>query len=291
LKTLYIIGNGFDLHHNLNTSYADFHKFVIENDSEIENFFEEYFKLEFGKDSFWKNFEVDLGTFNAEHFFDNYNHIDPIDEGFRPSFCFCLEDDLNQIAEEFLDKLKNLLFEWILEIEISSNVKLNLDSHAYFLSFNYTHVLEDYYQINKKYINHIHGDYKNNIDLIIGHNGELNIESDLDDNGDSSRTFFTDSKNISESIYFSLRKPVKEVLKQNAEYFNKLQKIENVFVLGHSLGEVDLPYFDEINKHVANAFWHVSYHNDHEIELFLNKLVGLGIKRNKIRFDKIGSLL
>ena len=36
-----------------------------------------------------------------------------------------------------------------------------------------------------------------------------------------------------------------------------MDKILNIFVIGHSLSKVDYPYFEEIIKHnKGNAFWH-----------------------------------
>ena len=37
MKTLYIIGNGFDLHHNLPTQYSDFSKYIQEKNVELYN--------------------------------------------------------------------------------------------------------------------------------------------------------------------------------------------------------------------------------------------------------------
>ena len=46
---LYIIGNGFDLHHNLKTSYANFCLYVRENDKELYEFLEGYVDVELDK--------------------------------------------------------------------------------------------------------------------------------------------------------------------------------------------------------------------------------------------------
>ena len=57
-------------------------------------------------------------------------------------------------------------------------------------------------------------------------------------------------------------KPTNEVIAQKMFWFNKLNQIEKVYVLGHSLSKVDMPYFQEIVKHLkGEQQWFVSYHN------------------------------
>ena len=69
---LYVIGNGFDLHHGLNTSYYAFSKYLKENDNElyykvVETFYK--YDLEgYKTDSNFNNmFDDGLHTFYAAH--------------------------------------------------------------------------------------------------------------------------------------------------------------------------------------------------------------------------------
>jgi hypothetical protein len=61
--TLYIIGNGFDLHHGIPSAYKDFGTFVKPNDPEIYGLIEEYFGID---DGFWSDFEARLAHFDAD---------------------------------------------------------------------------------------------------------------------------------------------------------------------------------------------------------------------------------
>lgn len=45
MKNLYIIGNGFDLYHGLDTKYQTFAKYLAENDSEVYDLLLTYYGL------------------------------------------------------------------------------------------------------------------------------------------------------------------------------------------------------------------------------------------------------
>lgn len=45
-------------------------------------------------------------------------------------------------------------------------------------------------------------------------------------------------------------------------FFRKSASSDEIYGLGHSLAEVDLPYFEKIASESPNARWYVSYYND-----------------------------
>ncbi len=57
-KNLYIIGNGFDLHHGISSSYNGFKKFVKENEVELYELIGKYLPV-------FKQQEVTLGHLRA----------------------------------------------------------------------------------------------------------------------------------------------------------------------------------------------------------------------------------
>ncbi len=61
-STLYIIGNGFDLHHGIQSAYKQFGTFVQSNDSELYSLIENYFGAD---NDFWSEFEMRLADFDA----------------------------------------------------------------------------------------------------------------------------------------------------------------------------------------------------------------------------------
>jgi hypothetical protein len=61
--TLYVVGNGFDLHHGIRSAYKDFGGFVKAHDSESYGLIESYFDVD---DEFWSHFEARLADFDAD---------------------------------------------------------------------------------------------------------------------------------------------------------------------------------------------------------------------------------
>lgn len=75
----------------------------------------------------------------------------------------------------------------------------------------------------------------------------------------------------------STTKKCSEIIKKHSAFFEGLSAIEEVYVIGHSLSEVDYPYFDEVNKY-CNAKWSIGYHSYEDMK----RLVEL-VKRLKLK--------
>ena len=60
MKHLYVIGNGFDLHHNMKTSWTHFKNWLIEKDLSVIYTIEELFAD--CDDDWWQSFESNLAT-------------------------------------------------------------------------------------------------------------------------------------------------------------------------------------------------------------------------------------
>jgi hypothetical protein len=289
METLYIIGNGFDLHHKLPTSYNDFHKHITSHHSDLANIFEDYFNFRTDKNLLWTDFEQDLATFDYNSFFSNHCNIDIGDESFKPSLTYGLEDDIEEESNDFVADIRMAFEDWIDNIDISVvGAKMDLDKKAMFINFNYTMTIEEIYQIPQKQVVHIHGDIQNSHgDLILGHNKEMEAVSELDENGDSNRTLFSDSEEAAKIPFFQFIKPVKDLIEQNIQTFDASGNVANIYVLGHSLNQIDLPYFEEIVKRSPRAIWHVSYHYTFEKDQHALALDKLGIPHISIRFFQL----
>ncbi len=76
-ETLYIIGNGFDMHHGMDTSYLSFAKYLQKKHPNIYDLFLEHFGLPDIKpdtkwDAQWAKFEEVLGQIYADELLDKY---------------------------------------------------------------------------------------------------------------------------------------------------------------------------------------------------------------------------
>jgi hypothetical protein len=291
MNVLYIIGNGFDRFHGLPTSFDDFQDFVSENHKDLKNDLDTFFNFNYKKKDYWANFEKDLKNFDSHSFLDLQNNLNPMDDNFKPSSVFSLEDELDESTDNLVRNLKEALYNWVESLDFNSTCKkLNLKKNDFYLTFNYTLTLETIYDINPKNILHIHGSLEfSPDDLVIGHNGEITKEStcELDEFGDSERTMFTDSENISKRPYYVLHKPVGDLIIENKSFFSNLKNIEEINILGHSLNKIDLPYFEEICKNATKAIWQVTYKGNKEKLKFQKRLLGLGIKKEKINLKQI----
>lgn len=288
MSVLYIIGNGFDLHNRLKTSYTDFHEFIIENFPDLKNNFDEYFSM--GENEEWKDFEENLATYNYQSFFDAYNNIDIKYDNFKVSEASGLEDEIVQEVYDMVDLIKKAFTEWISEIDYESLAikQIRYGDDAFFINFNYTETLERSYGIHSDRILYIHGKADNYEELIFGHGQQTESNPAIeepDENGDSNSTLFTDSENASRYPFYVFKKPTHEILEQHREFFLKLNWIDEIFVLGHSLGEVDRLYFEKISELLPNAEWSVSYHKDEEKVTLLSKakeILGKDVEMIKI---------
>lgn len=289
MEELYLIGNGFDKYHNLLTGFEDFHRYVKLNCTDIKNIFKKYFEFRINDKSLWTNFEEDLGTFKWQSFFNDNNHLNVHDDDFRQSFTYGLEDDLEQQAEQLKADISKAFQDWLETIDLSHTIrKLNFPKNSTFISFNYTLLLEEIYKIEPDRILHIHGDIINDSEeLIFGHNEAIEEIPELDENGESNRTIFTDCENAAKIPFYKFYKPVEDIISRNAKTFDLMTTIKKINILGHSLNPIDIAYFKQIHNRSEYAEWHVSYYNIDEREKHLSTLIQMGISPKCIQLFKL----
>ncbi len=253
-ETLFIIGNGFDLYHGLDSSYHDFycwlnqngHKDFIEN---MEKIFPDVTKDQ--RKLLWCDFEKALGQYNAQKIHDTFgSHIDDsfYDENKQT-------EAINRIAP-VLNNIKPLMKEWAKSLSTKKiTPKLQLSKNSRYINFNYTTVLEDLYDIPKENILHIHGSVTDEEDIVVGYN-----------DGNDSAEINTDNINLErslENIEKEMHKFYKDtgdiIDKYNDVFFDQLYDISRVVVLGHSLSSIDILYISRVVECVEDdTHWHFS---------------------------------
>lgn len=305
---LYVIGNGFDLHHGIQSSYFNFKDFLEENDPDVYNVVDTY--LGNVKD-FWWDFEKNLALLDEDQILDHASNYlvsygaDDWSEANHHDYQY----EINRIIEPLTSGLKQNFVDWVLQIEIQhkKNQMLDLEKESLFFSFNYTSTLEKLYQIKNANIKHIHGKAINSdSDLILGHdykkpNNKPDLEKIRRELGEEVYNEFleelggedvrvTEGYNIINSYFTDTYKPTSDIIKENKAFFTKMKNIDEVIILGHSLEDVDIPYLKKIFKSVDNskAKWTVSYHNEKQIPKHRQALENIGIKDkqiNNVRMD------
>lgn len=294
---LFIIGNGFDIAHGLPTRYTDFRDYLQETNweflikLEVPYGFTIESRRDFVEKMLWKDFETNLSAINEEEIIDGALSIDMGLEGGDVD----IEDTLNVYWEEeyqYIKRLNDYVNEWVQKIDIDvlpKTTKIKKHSKDLFLTFNYTLVLEQVYKIQSEKILHIHGsvDGDNDETPVIGHGDNERIEKAKERALVAAENFWEKESSIYQAIvnyYERTRKNVDFFLRYHSVFFSKLSSIEQVNVIGHSWGDVDMPYFRKVlSKIRQNAKWNIYYYEDREKIEFYNKALAIGIKKENVK--------
>jgi hypothetical protein len=286
VEILYVIGNGFDLWHGLPTKYSQFY----EHSAGLLDEVSEYFDINVDH-PLWTDFENDLGKFCWRSLYSAYNYNDVSDEGFKPSMIYSFEDDLTQQAGDLTESIQEAFKEWIESISLDDvQQQFAFRYPSKFLTFNYTSLLDQIYNIPRSHIFHIHGNAVEYDNLIIGHNRAIDREPELDEEGNSNRHPFSDAEGAAQYPLYAFRKPVEDILQSNHEYFLQLQNIKFIVVLGHSINDIDLPYFRNIHDNVPGATWVVSQYDDNEGARHASQLFKCGVATQRLVMSSIENI-
>lgn len=282
MKSIYVIGNGFDLYHKLKTSYYDFYTFLKNSDNKfpsISNWSILGLLYQLASDGLdlWAGFEEALGETDFSSLVTFYDFPDSNDldekEGDRQTErAYYLGEDLEELGDKrFYNAIAYAMNQWLEEAYHSCNPtkvfnELLNNSNDIFINFNYTATLEDTYKIPERNILHIHGrtyresycnydeyDYWKYPDAWLDYGyGEANLKNRKKFNSDEALAF----SRISD-LYTEFKKPIRKDCLKN---FIESKEFNSMKIIGHSLGEVDMPYFSIINQHLTA---------DAEITMFL----------------------
>lgn len=277
---LYILGNGFDIGHKIPCKYSDFQKYLEENRSDILEIMEKYYYV--GSDSeLWSDFESSLEEdINYDSLAEIVGENTPnfASDDFRDRDWYDAQIYIEQDCDELLDSIRSGFEEWIESLHISEVKKVyELDKSAYFITFNYTEVLERVYRIAASNILHIHN--KVGEKLVFGHgknSKDFNVKKalygdekaflDIDEDGniESSEVGHEQfAENAVCAFYDKMRKHTEEIVPKQLDFMNTIPSISEIIVLGHSYNEIDLTYFKEIGKAITTTTkWTLHYFSD-----------------------------
>lgn len=263
-KTLYIVGNGFDLYHNLPTSYSDFKRWLSQNGYEdFANHLEEHFN---SNHELWTDFEAALGNCKLAQSYKKLADKCDVDTQDAETLLISIRESVNQEFVTLIGpQLQELMKKWIASINdiISKrNYEANLPNkppyfskNGVFISFNYTNTLEELYGVKGTNVKHLHGSLDKKKELIIGHNTPYKAEKNM-----AMPLGESNSKDAMSKALNDLKKRHKENWKKLR--LDKRNTYSKVVVYGHSLSDIDYSYFEEISSIAPKVKWYISYHND-----------------------------
>ncbi|WP_029263991.1 MULTISPECIES: bacteriophage abortive infection AbiH family protein [unclassified Microbacterium] len=264
MSTLYVLGNGFDLNHELPTRYdPDLKNLAIQ----VERFPGEWESYSFDAD-LWSSVEQLLAHPDVDIILDHLGNYSPDlssdRESDRDSVIHEAEQLLEFPLEEFAEKADQKLETTKPEAKF---VRL-FRPDDYFLTFNYTHTLEWLYGVPSSHILHLHGEVGVS-QLIIGYEpGALQGIASLDQWDD-------------EANYEHYRSRAYDAVKRRLAEFEKVYQHEalndfvdriphapeRIVVFGHSLGSVDRPYFKSLAGLFPDAQWTIYAHREGAFEI------------------------
>lgn len=288
---LYVIGNGFDLHHGIKSKYSDFKEYVELNDSDLFCSLEKYFP-----DNLWSDFEQTLAYLDTDTMVDEAtNYLESYgSENWSDAFHHDYQYELQKRIDTVTVSLKEHFVDWILQIEIPKSRILTIDCNATFLNFNYTRTLELVYQIDFDKILYIHNKAVNQkSNLILGHGREFNEKDSFSKHNDADMDVRVSEGNIILDEYFKeTYKDTDSIIAEHKDFFTGLRNINEIYVLGHSLSEIDIKYFKTIKQFVdPDTIWTVSYYNETKRKEHADTLKIIGIDDKKIRFVTLKDLV
>lgn len=272
-NTLYIIGNGFDLHHGLNTSYLNFRNYCVSFLPSLWRFLSEIYGDVINNDMWWSDFENMLGCVN-------YNNLALSNNGFAMGE--------QKVQNLFKGMLPPLFGKWIKQIGGNPQIDkdLNIDTESLFFTFNYTLVLEEVYHIDENNVWHIHNSVKNSDNIIIGHDSD---ERELLSTYLSNNTNYIVSPDFVDRVNRKIAqgsKNVKMIIENHKDrFFDVYSQIKHIVIMGFSFNEIDMPYIKaiiEANKNAADIDWTIYFHSKGEDKVFIRKLLRIGIDSSKI---------
>lgn len=305
MKTLYIIGNGFDIAHKLDTSYWDFRVYLARTYPEFLQEFEHMYNIEqfdpssprvsAGADKqwekavrneLWSEFENKMGYPNISEMIDISTSV--LDNMDLDSGLVGIEDTMDSYWADQYGYIKELelhVKEWIETVNTNGKTPMRkslIGSTDYFLTFNYTDLLENIYKI--KNVLHIHGGVASvtNTSPIMGHCNHKDIEDHQRLANEADEEFDEGNASIHRAVANYLEftyKDTASIIRQYHECWKELHNVDKVVIFGWSAGAADLPYLCVIRDFVSkNTKWYAYYHDDTAYNSLNNAMSNEGIE-------------
>lgn len=303
MKNLYIIGNGFDKHHEVPSGYWDFHKWLKEKNPELVEQIDELYGY---SDDLWGNFEVELGNLDipsvASEIYSE-NPADDLSEHYERTFhagAIVAGDTVGEIY----NKIREMFPEWVKSLPAANTckkIKINKEE-SFFITFNYTDTLIDVYGIPLDDILFIHGRASDSATrfLVLGHGKSCEeVQQDAETNFDeNTHPAFIQTVEAVERQVNMMKKDTSRIIADNQSTWEAMKDVQHIYCYGLSMSPVDMPYLQKIvasidSKHVI---WHANVFGNDDREIEVQKvekkkiLLSLGIKDELIEFCTLDEL-
>ena len=284
-KNVYFIGNGFDLHHFIRSSYKNYADWLKGYDYSLYLKINIIYGVVGREDKWWGDFENQMGELDVEAYsariYRNYGP-DFGSDNFREADRFVAEMKAEEELNHLFYGIKTSFYKWIQQLNLANVLrKVELDiSDSYFICFNYTDTLMSLYKIPQDKICYIHGNAKKGDELILGHGktkDQLIEPTKMPPNlSKVQQQEWIDNNMIDDSYHRTIdaaieavgnqRKKVEKIINKNIVVWNQLTQAQNFYIYGLSFSKIDTPY---ITKAISmmdkkKVVIHVSYHDQED---------------------------
>ena len=317
---LYVIGNGFDVHHGLDTRYTSFGLYLKNNYWETYELLIEHYGFSdlnpdyptSMSDPLWSEFETSMSLLDKDSVLEANMDAIPnyASDDFRDRDRYTLQIEMERILGLLTTELYKAFKEFILAVQFpqfDNSLAVNIDRDAVYLTFNYTDTLAQYYEVPDENVLFIHEKADEGVEeLILGHGvdpknfkekpaeppaglSEEDLERWMEYQSDQYDYSYERGKDAINQYFSATFKGTEQVIKNNVDFFAGLANVDEVFVLGHSLAEVDLPYFQKLAESVkTGAKWLATYYDPDDQQTHYDTLTGLGITNvSVVRMEQI----
>ena len=162
------------------------------------------------------------------------------------------------------------------------------NTEDYFLTFNYTNVLERVYQISSNRICHIHGGLTPYCKEkpILGHGNADKIDMYREKAKRADDEFDEGAKSIYNAIakfYERILKDTNRQINIHRDFFENFSDITSVNIIGHSMSNVDLLYFQSVKLYSSDKIkWNIYCYDKDEQDSMKERLLSIGVMEEKI---------
>lgn len=286
MAILYVIGNGFDLHYGLKTLPRDFENILmtkriyneIDNANDVLN--------AYGVN--WSEYEQSLAELDLDEI-ENRNLIWPDylsdHESDRDGGILNMRMYLDSIDEAISSALRDMIQAANEEVESRRLLGEHYQKFNHgdaILSFNYTSTVECLFDLPKDFpILHIHGFYEKSQPLIFGYKlGKDNYERKMRSSAEDGDYYVDQQRDLIYEFYKGQKKTIEKTIL--CDFLNNYcRRINQIVVLGHSLGQVDSDYMEIIESMLHPIVWEISWHYSDDIVIVNSQNYSFA---SKIRF-------
>ncbi len=311
-KNIYYIGNGFDLHHLIQSSYKNYADWLMCFDYGL------YLKVNmvYGalgrEDEWWGDFENHIGDLDVEAYsawvYRNYGP-DFGSDSFREADRYTAEMKAEEELNDLYYKIKHSFYKWVQQLHLANVLrKVVLDiSDSYFICFNYTDTLRRLYKIPQDKICYIHGNARKGDELVLGHGKTKDqlIEPTLmpPNLTEEQQQEWIDENITDDSFHRTVdatidavsnqRKEVERIIFHNDEAWNQMTHAQNFYIYGLSFSSIDTPYITKALSMMdkKNLSIVVNYYNQKDIEKIKEYFHQLEFPEEKITIVQLKDLL